>query len=339
MAIIRASRTFEGGELSQRTSTYIKQGTRLVNFKDKSDGVFLFLLGAYKQDNAGNGVWYRPLKIRDNFGMGMYKEKFAVQPNCPIEYFASKVQTFAPEMSKSRETVDDTGRKRWIYPAWGRTAWRVLYNAAIFNDFGSGVHVLDLPMSGGGSVIDAFVKDKDADGNLNPDLTDYENAIPVNIKLDLKAVGQPWKITINQAKKYKLPIELADTEYLYNLEDIVSYPDKDELIEKLKSIVPTDVFEKGMDGYSGGDRVVVSMNVPAVKTPAPNQNSVSKEEDDVPMTFENPIPKANRVAPTVSIPKANTGKSEEVPSVPSYTPPVTNSAAMAAAQAYLNKKK
>src|ERR1035438_3051539 len=178
MAIIRASKSFEGGDLSQRGSSYLKPGTRTVNFKDKDNGVFLFLLGAYKTDNAGNGVWYKPIRLRDNFGLGLYKEKFASQPNCPIDYFANKVQTFAPDMAKSKETVDEDGRKRWIYPAWGRTAWRVLYNSAIVNDYGSGFHILDLPMSGGGSVIDEYVKGKDSEGQDNADLTDYENAIP-----------------------------------------------------------------------------------------------------------------------------------------------------------------
>jgi hypothetical protein len=342
MAILRASKTFEGGDLIQRTSSYIKQGTRLVDFKNKENGVYLFLLGAYKLDSSGNGVWYKPLKIRDNFGMGMYKDKFAVQPNCPIEYFANKVQTFAPEMAKTRKVAGDDGRERPVYPVWGRTAWRVLYNAALFGDYGSGVHVLDLPMSGGGSVIDEFVRGKQADGTDNPDITDYQNAITVNIKLDLKVAGQPWKIQINQAKTYSLPVELADTDYLNNLDEVVTYPSKDELIEKLRSLVPTDIFNKGMDGYNSGDRVVVSM-----ATPQPKKVSATApeaESDDVPMSYENPvaqvIPKPNKstVAPNVTIPKPNSVASE--PGIPEA--PVFNSAsngnALAQAAAFLKKK-
>ena len=341
MAIIRASKTFEGGELTQRTSTYIKSTTRLVDFKNKENGVYLFLLGAYKQDHNGNGVWYRPLEVRDNFGVGMYKEKFAAQPNCPIKYFANKVQTFAPEMARSKETQDDSGRKRWVYPVWGRSAWRVLYNSALVGDYGAGVHVLDLPMSGGGSVIDEFVRGKDAEGKPNPDLTDYENAIPLNIKLDLKAAGQPWKILINQAKTYVLPVELADTDYLYNLDDVINYPKKDELIEKLRSIVPGDIFDRGMEGYHD-DKVVVSMAVPKAKSKPVQTGKVETEEDAVPMDFDrNPVPKQTipRVAPTVTIPKANK-QSEDMPEAPQYTPPSSNSAALAAASAYfLSKKK
>ena len=340
MAIIRAARQFEGSDLSQRTTSYLKAGTRLVDFKNKENGVFLFLLGAYKQDNNGAGVWYKPVRIRDNFGMGLYKEKFAVQPNCPIDYFANKVQTFAPEMAKSRETQDDEGRKRWVYPAWGRTAMRVIYNAALYGDFGAGVHVLDLPSSGGGSVIDEYVRGKQANGEPNPDLTDYENAIALNIKLDLKAKGQPWKIQINEGKKYALPIELADTDYLYNLDEVVNYPNKDELIAKLKSCVPSDVFEKGMDGYQDGDRTVVSMHVPkpaqraaalfAPPAPVADAEPVREALDDVPMAFEPPTPRAS-VAPTVTIPKTNSKATAQ-------SVPASNSGALAAAREFLNKK-
>ena len=72
MAIIRASKAFEGSDLKPRANTYIKADTRTVSFgKDEKDGVYLFILGAYKEDSNGNGVWYRPLKIRDNFGSGI----------------------------------------------------------------------------------------------------------------------------------------------------------------------------------------------------------------------------------------------------------------------------
>jgi hypothetical protein len=338
MAIIRASKSFEGGDLSQKASSYIKQNTRTVDFKNKENGVYLFILGGYKVDNAGNGVWYRPLKIRDNFGMGMYKEKLAVQPNCPIDYFSNKVQTFAPDMAKSKESVDDSGRKRWIYPAWGRTAWRVLYNAAIFNDYNSGVHVLDLPQSGGASVIDEHVRGRQADGTPNPDITDYEHAVPINIKLDLKANGQPWKIAIQTQKTYQLPIELADTDYLYNLDDVIIYQSKQTLIEKLKSLVPTDVFRKGMEGYSDGLPVTITSSESASNVP-PVPPVPTLPQDEVPMVFENPmikpnIPKANTsIAPIMNIPKANAKPME----TPAFKPKST-SEALAAAASYLQNK-
>jgi hypothetical protein len=54
MAIIRASRTFEGGELKQGGGSYLKAGTRTMNFRDKSvaQGAYVFVLGAYKEDRC-----------------------------------------------------------------------------------------------------------------------------------------------------------------------------------------------------------------------------------------------------------------------------------------------
>lgn len=345
MAIIRASKTFEGGELKQRTNTYIKPDTRIVNFgKDEKDGIYLFILGAYKEDSAGNGVWYRPLKVRDNFGLAMIKEKFAVQPNCPIEYFANKVQTFAPNMSKAVETVDDNGRKRWVYPAWGRNAWRVLYNAAFFGKFEKGVHVLDLPQSGGASVLDEYTRGRQPDGSENPMLNDYQAAIPVHIKLDLNAGGQPWKIQINANKTFELPAQLADTEYLYNLDDVINFLPKATLIEKLKSIVPSDIFRKGLDGYEDGSVIqdISTAPAPASQTPLPPAPAPAPAEpDDVPYAPPAPvIPKAKSVAPAVSIPKASkpadTGSTDDLPGNP-MAPAPSVSTAMAAARAALGK--
>jgi hypothetical protein len=133
---------------------------------------------------------------------------------------------------------------------------------------------------------------------------------------------------------------LADTDYLHNLDEIVLYPNKDELIEKLRSVVPTDIFNKGMEGYSSGDRVTVSVGaIPKKNTPTPLPTTPLSEDEEAPAT-ENPvhvnIPKPNAtVAPTFNIPKAG-GKSG---SVPSFTPPGGSTVAMEAAAAYLQNKK
>ena len=349
MSIIRAAKVFEGSALTQKTATYIKEGIRVVDFKGKDQGVYLFLLGAYKQDSAGNGVWYRPLKVRDNFGTGMYKKKLAVWPaGDPVEYFENRVRQFAPDMAKSTKVPGEDGKDRWVYPVWGRNAWRVLYNAALFNKFEAGVHVLDLPMNGGGSVIDEHVKGKQADGSDNPDLTDYQNAIVINVKLDLAAKGQPWKIQISTNKTYNLPVELADSDYLYNLDEVIAYPKKEDVIAELRSLVPSDVFERGFEGYDFGDRVV-SMAVPAKPAPAsiPAPTTASSS-DDIPMEFASPvpttgaIPKAN-VAPAISIPKAALPKineAEGLPAAPVFNPPaMSTSKALADATAFLRPKK
>ena len=302
MAIIRSSKTFEGGEFKQSGTRYIKAGLRTMNFYDKKlmDGAYVFILGAYKEDGSGNGVWYKPLKIRDNFGMDT-KEKFAVQPNCPVDYFANKVKTHAPNLARVEKIKGEDGRDRNVYPAFGRTTWRVLYNAAFFNDMAAGVHVLDLPQSGGASAIDEFVKGKGPDGAENPDITDYTAAIPVHIKLDLKASGQPWKISVNNAKVYTLPVELADTDYLYNLDDVVIYPSKQELIEKLKTLFPADIFNKCIAGYSDGS-VTVSMATPSTVTRSVGAPPPPPTDDDGDLGPQRPAP--TPIAKPASIPKA-----------------------------------
>ena len=319
MSIIRASKRFEGSELKPRSNTYIKSDVRSVSFgKEEKDGIFLFILGAYKEDSNGNGVWYRPLKIRDNFGTQMTKEKFAVQPNCPLEYFENKVRGFAPNMCKPTETQDENGRIRRTYPAWGRSTWRVLYNAAYFGKFEKGVHVLDLPQSGGASAIDEFVRGQQPDKTDNPDITNYEAAIPVHIKLDLGASGQPWKIRIDGSRVYTLPQELADTDYLYNLDDVINFVPAAALIQKLKEVVPMDIFRKGLDGYDNGGLLPEIATGPVTSVaphhaikPAPV--TATEAEDDIPMG-ETPtpvvatqvIPKpVKSVAPAVVIPKPN----------------------------------
>ena len=290
--IIKSSKTFQGGEFKTTGTRYIKPGIRTMNFYDKNmvDGAYVYILGAYKEDGSGNGVWYRPLKIRDNFGMDT-KEKFAVPANCPVDYFANKVKTHAPQMARVEKIKGEDGRDRNVYPAFGRTTWRVLYNAAFFNDTAAGVHVLDLPQSGGASALDEFVKGKGPDGEDNPDITDYTAAYPVYVKLDLKSKGQPWKITVNNAKPYPLPVELADTEYLFNLDDVIMYPNKQDLVEKLRTMFPADIFNKCIAGYSDGSAITISSEVKAV-------------EDDLDYSPPQAAPKRAISMPTANIPKA-----------------------------------
>lgn len=295
MAIIRASRTFEGGEMKQSGGGYLKSGTRTMNFRDKNniEGVYVFILEAYKEDAAQNGVWYKPLKIRADFGLDQ-KEKFAVQPNCPVDYFASKVKTYAPDFAKSQKVKRDN-REMTVYPAYGRVTWRALYNAIYLKNPDLGIHVLDLPMNGGASVIDEYVKGKSPDGADNPRLNDYQAAIPVYIKLDLTAQGQPWKLVVKEGKTYSLEEQYADTENLYNLDNVVMYPSKEELLEKLRMVVPLNLFNQCMAGYSDGT-VKVSFNAPAAASTS------LPDDDDIP--FNSPLPTALKANPAPRAPVA-----------------------------------
>lgn len=284
MPIIRPTRKFDGGEMgNQNNASILKPGTPFVNFKDDANknGAKVFLLGAYKADAEGNGIWYRVVKIRDNFGLDT-KEKFAVQPNCPVEWFASKVKSYAPNYAKVEEVMKDN-RKQKVYPSFGRTTYRVLFNAAYVNRTELGAHVLDIPQWNCGSVIYDWCQDPE-----KPMLNDYAAAIPVNFKLEKgNTMGNPWQVTIESFKSFSLPPELADTDYLHNLDEVVVYPDKAKLLEKLRSITPNDLFNRCMAGYSDGT-VAVSFSSPS------NDNS-----DDV--SYGTPAPAAP--AP-VSIPKA-----------------------------------
>jgi hypothetical protein len=341
MAIIRSTKTFEGSEFKSNGGSYLEPSVRTMNFRDKAhiEGTYVFLLEAYKEDSAGNGVWYKPLKVRDNFGLDI-KEKFAVQPNCPVDYFASKMKSLEPSLAKTEKVKGEDGRDRNVYPAFGRTTWRVLYNACFFNQQG-GAHVLDLPQSGGASVIHEYVTGKQPDGSDNPRINDYQAAIPVFIKLDLKAAGQPWKIQVNSSRVYPLPVELADSEYLYNLDEVIRYPNKSDLIEKLKMNFPGHIFNKCIAGYSDGS-VTVSMATPA--TVAPN-GPPPPPEDDLPYTPSAPASRpAVGVAPAPSkpLPKAtiqpapkpaatNVAPAFTLPKAPPRTAPVAEEQAEAPA--------
>ena len=325
MAIIRASRTFEGGELRQSGGGYLKPGTRIMNFRDKAnlEGVYVCILEAYKEDQGGNGVWYKPLKIRADFGLDT-KEKFAVQPNCPIDYFASKVKTHAPNFAKT-EKVKRDNREMTVYPAFGRTTWRVLYNAIYLKNAEAGIHVLDLPQSGGASVIDEYVKGKSPDGAENPRLNDYQAALPVYIKLDLTVAGQPWKVVVKEGKTYPLDESYADTDNLYNLDNVVNYPSKEELIEKLRMVVPNNLFNQCMAGYSDGT-VKVSFNAP-VTAPA-----AQADEDDLPFPPQAPIAPVRPVAPR---PVAPAPKPAPTAVAPAFNLPRVKPAALPVPEAQL----
>lgn len=297
MPIIRPTRKFDGGEMgNQNNASILKPGIPFINFKDDANknGAKVFLLGAYKADAEGNGIWYRVIKIRDNFGLDT-KEKFAVQPNCPVEWFSSKVKSYAPNYAKVEEVVKDN-RKQKVYPSFGRTTYRVIFNAAYVNRMELGAHVLDIPQWNCGSVIYDWCQDPE-----KPMLNDYTAAIPVNFKLEKgNTMGNPWQVTIESFKSFALPPELADTDYLHNLDDVVVYPDKAKLLEKLRSITPNDLFNRCMAGYSDGtvtvafsgsdsnsDDVSYGPAATAVQTQAPTPQPARQVT----------IPKARAVAP------------------------------------------
>lgn len=320
MAIIKPSRKFAGSDLkTSNANRYIKEDAKVISFsaKENKEGVHLYILPAYKQDESGAGMWYKAVQIRDNFG-DKFKEKYAVSPHFPdpVAHFERNFKLHFPDEAKPVDEVVD-GRTIKRYPLYGRIARRVLFNVVPTQKLTDGPHILDLPAFGGASQIMEWQETKDRYGREKPLINDPENACAVMVKLKEGAAGNPWQIVIDPTDRLALPPELADSDNLHNLDEILEYKTAQELIEKLQKLYTPDVFELCMAGYTGGD-VVVSGGSPVAKpkpkvkeaaavvkptekvatTVAPGlqfDETVSAEEDQVPFEFvedETPPPTA-----------------------------------------------
>lgn len=259
MAIIKPSKKFIGSEIDLRDAgKYILPEVRQVTFNKRNNpnGAWLYFLPPYKVDAEGNGVWYKAFKIRDNFGE-KFKEKYFVIENDPVAHFERNMKILFPEESKIIEGTDDNGQKRKIYPLFGRTTTRVVYNVAYVSNMEAGAHVLDLPSFNGASIINSWLGEKDTRGRERPVLNDPDSCIPVFIKLK-EGGGAPWQIEPSQSEAANIPDELADSDALYDLDNVYIRKSPGELIEKLRSMYSTEIFERCMDGYPGYDKVVVS---------------------------------------------------------------------------------
>ena len=305
MATITPSRAFEGSDLSTNVfGKTLKENIRAVSFREdrNKEGNFFFILPPYKADTAGRGVSWKVVPVRDNFGIDI-KELFAVPRNCPVAYFAGRAKQFYPDYAKV-ETVVQNGRSVKRYPAFGRSTNKVLFNVGYMNAMHLGAHVLTLPQFGGGEHIEAWGRRRMPDGSEAPLLNDPKKAIPVFIQLKKDAVGQPWVVTPEASKTYELPMELSDSNYLYNLDDVVHYPEIDYLVDKLRGFVPADIFNKCMAGYQlpsgvviGAGAVAVNANLPG--SPGPLQMAVPQ------MAMPSyPAPQAAGPAPISAIPRA-----------------------------------
>ncbi len=302
MAVLTPTRQFEGSDLSTNIfGKIIKEGVRVVNFReDKNrEGNFFFILPPYKLDANGGTVSWKVIQVRDNFGIDI-KETFAVGRNCPVAYFSGKVKIDYPEFAKVVQTqVNNKQVKR--YPPFGRVANKVLFNVAYMSQMQLGAHVLVLPQFGGGEHIEAWNRRRMPDGSEAPLLNDPASAIPVFIQLKRDAVGQPWTVTPEASKRYALPTELTDSDYLYNLDEVVHYLSVEELIEKLRNCVPADIFNRCMSGYQLPNGTILGNSTSA----APAFVNNSGTPGPVPVTTAVSAPAAQPVAmPMAAVPKA-----------------------------------
>lgn len=308
MAIIKPSKKFIGSEIDLRDAgKYIRPEVRQVTFNKRSNpqGAWLFFLPPYKLDAEGNGVWYKVFKIRDNFGE-KYKEKYVVIDNDPVAHFERNMKIFYPEESQPVDTVDEKGQTKKSYPLFGRTTSRVIYNVAYVNNLEAGSHILDLPSFNGASIINSWLGEKDTRGRERPVLNDPDSCIPVFIKLK-EGGGAPWQIEPSQSEAASIPDELADSDNLYDLDNVFVRKTSAELIQKLSEMYPRNVFERCMDGYPGYDKVVVTDE--PVLTKAKSAAVTSKPKLNIPSA------KLPTVAPAVSnlnTPKVNSLIEEEV---------------------------
>lgn len=309
MAIIKASKKFIGGDISNRASTkYIKDGVRQVVFNksENKDGAYLYFLPPYKTDAEGNGVWYKAFRIRDNFG-DKFKEKYALREpnNDAVEHFEKSFKVLFPDLAKVVDETDEKGQTRKRYPLYGRKTTRVVFNVAYVNHLDKGNHVLDLPSYMGASQLLDWLEAKDARGKDRPMVNDPERMIPVFVKLKDGGSGNPWQIIPDPNDVSEIPDELADSDFIYNLDDVFDYKSNEELIEKLRGMYAPDVFNACMEGFSGFDRVLVPGFGPAAEAPvarpkakptptaAPAVNNLVRsakveevvEEDQIPMEY------------------------------------------------------
>jgi hypothetical protein len=222
---------------------------RQVSFKEDKNklGNYFVLLPAYKADSRGQGVWFKVVYVRNNFGIDGY-ESFASKQGDPITYFENQVKLHFPNYAKV-EKVTIGGKERKKYPTYGRVSPKVMYNVAYVNELHLGAHVLVVPEHYVGQTIFGWGNTVGSDGQKRPMLNDHKSAIPFKLQLRTDAQGQPWLIEIEANKRYALPEQIANSEYLYNLDEVVHYPTEDELVTKLRQITPSEIFDACMKGY------------------------------------------------------------------------------------------
>ncbi len=318
MATINPSRRFAGSEMSSGDlGRYILPEIPQVTFNKNTnkEGVWLFLLPAYKLDNAGNGVWFKVLRVRDNFGE-KFKDKYVVTDAStdPVMHFEKLFRLHYPDQAKVIE-VEENGRKMKKYPLFGRTATRVVFNVAYAAGLNQGAFILDLPQFNGADQISKYHETKDIQGREKNLACDPSGAVPMFVKLN-DGGGSPWQISFDPSQITKLPDALTDSDVLHNLDSIYVKKDPRELIAKLREMYRPDVFNRCMEGFPGFDAVHV-----VGERSAPANSGFLNEEETVPQAPRFSAPPAIKEAPALTnVPKsrvpASGGVAPSAPEIP-----------------------
>jgi len=296
MPIIKGSKFFEGSNLDNNAFSYFKPDVRQLIFSKKKnpDGLHLIFLPGYKEDNSGQGVWYKQIQVRDNFGVE-FRKKYVVRDanNDPAAYFEKSFKLHYPEQAEP--TTDDKGFK--VYPYYGRTTTRVVFNVAILKELQKGssldkvVHVLDLPSYNGADQLTKWMNQPDSEGNPNPIVNDPESAVPVFVKLGTGL--NPWSITPDASRRYEIPEAYGDSDNLYNLDNVFIEKSNEEILSDLRGMFSGQVFDICMEGFHGLTRVVI-----------PGKSFSRDEEDNIdmaPVTFKKAGPVVTKIpSPSVT---------------------------------------
>jgi hypothetical protein len=142
------------------------------------------------------------------------------------------------------------GKKFKKYPSHGRVTERVIYNVAFAQNLATGAHILDLPLRNGADGLMNWVEGKDSRGNTRPPINDPDRCVPVFVKLKENSAN-PWVLQVENDSPVQLPQQLADSDYLYNLDDILVLKSNEDIIAKLREMYSADVFDDCMNGFAG----------------------------------------------------------------------------------------
>lgn len=299
MATLQPSRNFEGAGSAQLFKL-IKPGVNDISFKDDKNagGNYFFILPPYKLDRLKNGVSWRSVDVRVDFGIEQFKERFIQGPDCPVAFLEKQAKLLFPPYAKIFEEESGNGQKRKKYPTYGRRQSQLVFNVAYFKDLAAGPHVLHLPWFNAGQVIEEWSRGRTPEGSPNPMVNDPANSFPVWVQLKKDAVGNPWMVTINASKGHALPDSLTDSNNLYDLDDVLFIPDKELLVEKLRAVTPADIFDACMKGYL---RKISPVQVQGADLPPPPERRLAPPlpPDDIPMEHV-PQTVAPRFRPPVS---------------------------------------